>query len=55
MRKWFEALEREARFFFCRFPQIGLLRLLTDAAFMGQYGVIGQADRRKSEGERLKF
>jgi len=39
MRKWFEALEREVRLFFCRFPQIGLLRLVTNAAVMGQDGV----------------
>ena len=32
---WFEALDDGARFCFCRFTQLGLLRLLTAEAVMG--------------------
>ena len=32
---WFEALDDRARFCFCRFTQLGLLRLLTAEAVMG--------------------
>lgn len=41
-RNWFQALERDARLFFCRFTQIGFLRLLTNEAVMGQDGAVGQ-------------
>jgi hypothetical protein len=34
-KRWFESLD-EADLFFCRFTQIGLLRLLTTAAIMGR-------------------
>jgi toxin-antitoxin system PIN domain toxin len=34
-KRWFESLG-EADLFFCRFTQIGLLRLLTTAAIMGR-------------------
>ena len=34
-RKWFEDLGADARLCFCRFTQIGLLRLLTTEALMG--------------------
>jgi uncharacterized protein len=34
-RRWFEGLD-EADLFFCRFTQIGLLRLLTTASVMGR-------------------
>ncbi len=32
---WFESLEGDVQFCFCRFTQLGLLRLLTAAAVMG--------------------
>ena len=34
-RDWFESLEGNERFCFCRFTQLGLLRLLTAEAVMG--------------------
>jgi toxin-antitoxin system PIN domain toxin len=34
-RKWFEGLAPTSRLFFCRFTQLGFLRLLTAAAVMG--------------------
>ena len=34
-RDWFESLEPDVRFCFCRLTQLGLLRLLTAAAVMG--------------------
>jgi toxin-antitoxin system PIN domain toxin len=34
-RDWFESLETDVRFGFCRFTQLGLLRLLTAEAVMG--------------------
>jgi hypothetical protein len=34
-RRWFEGERTSARFFFCRFTQLGLLRLLTSEAVMG--------------------
>ncbi len=34
-RDWFESLEADVRFCFCRFTQLGLLRLLTAEAVMG--------------------
>jgi uncharacterized protein len=34
-RKWLEQLDADARLCFCRFTQIGLLRLLTTEALMG--------------------
>lgn len=34
-RRWFEGEGLSARFFFCRFTQLGLLRLLTSEAVMG--------------------
>ena len=42
-RNWFQALERDTRLFFCRFTQIGFLRLLTNEAVMGRDEVMGQA------------
>jgi uncharacterized protein len=43
-RKWFESLEHTARLFFCRFTQLGLLRLLSAEAVMG-------VDRAKTQRE----
>src|SRR5262249_9492057 len=34
-RNWFDTLEPTARLFFCRFTQLGLLRLLSATAVMG--------------------
>jgi uncharacterized protein len=42
-REWFVRLEPEARLFFCRFSQLGLLRLLTTEAVMGKDEVMSQA------------
>jgi toxin-antitoxin system PIN domain toxin len=35
-RDWFDSLEADVRFSFCRFTQLGLLRLLTAEAVMGE-------------------
>jgi toxin-antitoxin system PIN domain toxin len=35
-RDWFASLEADVRFCFCRFTQLGLLRLLTAEAVMGE-------------------
>jgi toxin-antitoxin system PIN domain toxin len=43
-RNWLQALDRDARLFFCRFTQIGFLRLLTNEAVMGHDEVRGQAE-----------
>ena len=40
---WFESLEPDVRFCFCRFTQLGLLRLLTAEAVMGDE-VMNQSD-----------
>jgi len=40
--KWFDTLDDDARLCFCRFTQIGLLRLLTTDAIMGQDKVLTQ-------------
>lgn len=42
-RAWFELLEDDARVCFCRLTQIGLLRLLTTVAVMGEEEVLSQA------------
>lgn len=42
-RKWFEALPEVARLFFCRVTQLGLLRLLSTEAVMGNE-VLSQSD-----------
>ena len=42
-RNWFEGVDMEGRVCFCRFTQIGLLRLLTTAAVMGADEVMTQA------------
>lgn len=34
-RNWFNAIQPDARLFFCRFTQLGLLRLLSAEAVMG--------------------
>jgi hypothetical protein len=40
---WFVSLEADTRFCFCRFTQLGLLRLLTAEAVMGEE-VLGQTE-----------
>ncbi|HEX5481114.1 MAG TPA: hypothetical protein VFZ08_00645, partial [Terriglobia bacterium] len=47
-KDWFESLEPEARLFFCRLTQHGLLRLLTTEAVMGKDEVMSQAGAWKS-------
>lgn len=42
-RDWFESLPDDVRFCFCRFTQLGFLRLLTADAVMGDE-VLGQAE-----------
>ena len=42
--QWFETLPQTARLAFCRFTQIGLLRLLTIAAVMGGDGALSQRE-----------
>jgi len=41
-RKWFEGQEPTSRVFFCRFTQLGLLRLLTAEVVMGRNEVLSQ-------------
>ena len=43
-RHWFQAVEMDARVYFCRFTQISLLRLLTTAAVMGTDEVMTQVE-----------
>ena len=40
---WFESLEGDVEFYFCRFTQLGLLRLLTAASVMGDDGLTQRA------------
>jgi uncharacterized protein len=41
-RGWFEQLDDHSRVCFCRFTQLGLLRLLTTSAVMGEDEVLSQ-------------
>ena len=41
-KKWFDSLPTQARIFFCRVTQLGLLRLLTTEAVMGSNEVMSQ-------------
>ena len=41
-RRWFGTLDEAARLFFCRFTQLGLLRLLSSEAVMGSDEVMNQ-------------
>jgi toxin-antitoxin system PIN domain toxin len=43
-RGWFERLEDNSRVCFCRFTQLGLLRLLTTVAVLGEDSVLSQAE-----------
>ncbi len=56
---WFSSLETDVRFCFCRFTQLGLLRLLTAEAVLGDE-VLTQADAwtvydRWLQDERVSF
>ena len=59
-KAWFERLGENARLCFCRFTQLGLLRLLTTVAVMGKSEVLSQEQAwrvydRWSEDERILF
>ena len=47
-RAWFERVEPSACFFFCRFTQLGLLRLLTSKVVMGLDSVRSQRQAWKA-------
>jgi len=47
-RSWFESLAGTGRLFFCRFTQLGLLRLLTAEAVMGRDEVMTQEQAWKT-------
>jgi uncharacterized protein len=59
-KAWFERLDENARLCFCRFTQLGLLRLLTNGAVMGEDKVLSHAgawrayDRLNSD-DRILF
>jgi uncharacterized protein len=58
--RWFESIGGLGRLFFCRFTQLGLLRLLTLEAVMGQNKVMAQAEAWKTydrwlQDERIGF
>lgn len=58
--KWFESIGGSGRLFFCRFTQLGLLRLLTLEAVMGLQEVMAQAAAWKTydrwlQDERIGF
>ena len=58
--KWFGSISGSARLFFCRFTQMGLLRLLTAETVMGQAEVMNQVEAwttydRWLQDERIGF
>lgn len=58
--RWFESLGGSRRLFFCRFTQLGLLRLLTAEAVMGPGGAVAQTEAwriydRWLQDERVSF
>jgi uncharacterized protein len=58
--KWFESIGGSGRLFFCRFTQLGLLRLLTLEGVMGLQEVMPQAEAWKTydrwqQDERIGF
>ncbi len=58
--KWFDSIGGSGRLFFCRFTQLGLLRLLTLEAVMGHNEVMAQAEAWKTydrwlQDERIGF
>lgn len=59
-KRWFVSLDDEARLFFCRVTQLGLLRLLTTEAVMGSDEVMSQGDAWRTydrwfQDDRLSF
>ncbi len=59
-RGWFDSIGPTARLFFCRFTQLGLLRLLTAAAVMGRDEVMTQEEAWKAydrwlQDDRVEF
>jgi uncharacterized protein len=57
---WFGSIGGSGRLFFCRFTQLGMLRLLTLEAVMGQNEVMAQAEAWKTydrwlQDERIGF
>lgn len=59
-RSWLESVGDSGRLFFCRFTQLGLLRLLTAEVVMGPDEVMSQAQAwttydRWLEDERISF
>ena len=59
-RSWFESIGDSGRLFFCRFTQLGLLRLLTAEAVMGRDEVLTQEEAWKTydrwlQDERVSF
>jgi uncharacterized protein len=59
-RVWFESISGSGRLFFCRFTQLGLLRLLTAEGVMGHDQVMGQAEAWRTydrwlQDERIGF
>lgn len=58
--KWFDSIGGPGRLFFCRFTQLGFLRLLTLEAVMGLQEVMAQAEAWKTydrwlQDERIGF
>jgi toxin-antitoxin system PIN domain toxin len=58
--KWFDSLALDSRLFFCRFTQLGLLRLLTAEAVMGHNDVLNQSQAWQAydtwlEDDRISF
>jgi len=47
-RSWFESIGGSGRLFFCRFTQLGLLRLLTAESVMGRDDVLTQEQAWKT-------
>jgi uncharacterized protein len=59
-RQWFEGVAPTARLFFCRFTQLGLLRLLSATAVMGPDQVKSQQEAWRAydrwlQDERVEF
>lgn len=48
-RDWFCTVDQDSRFFFCRFTQLGLLRLLTAEAVMAMAAVNDFPTYRRGE------
>jgi toxin-antitoxin system PIN domain toxin len=60
VRRWFQSLDASARVYFCRVTQVGLLRLLTTAAVMGDDEALTQPEAwiaydKLAEDVRIRF